>query len=148
PDPRRSAGRTPRMRALAVDLGTKRIGVALGESDVAVVSPRPALAASGRLADDTRTLAALARREEVGIVVVGLPVELSGEEGRMARVCRKLAELIAAEGFQTAMQDETLSSVEADARMSEFDMTGAERRKKRDSEAACLILERWFRGTA
>ncbi|RYG32867.1 Holliday junction resolvase RuvX [bacterium] len=133
------------MRALAVDLGTKRIGVALGESDVAIVTPRPALAASGRLADDARALAAFARREEAEIVVVGLPVEASGEEGRMARVCRKLADMIAAEGFKTAMQDETLSSVEADARMAGFEMTGAERRKKRDSEAACLILERWFR---
>ena len=133
------------MRALAVDLGTKRIGVALGESDAAVVSPRPALAASGRLADDARALAGLARREEVEAVVVGLPVELDGTEGRMARVCRKLGGMIEAEGFRTFFQDESFSSVEADGRMADFEMTGAERRKKRDSEAACLILERWFR---
>lgn len=133
------------MRVLAVDLGTKRIGVALGETDVSVVSPRPALAASGRLADDARALAAFARREEANCVVIGLPVELDGNEGRMARVCRKLADLIAAEGLQTDVQDETFSSIEANARMAETDLTGAERRKRRDSEAACLILERWFR---
>ncbi|CAN5728391.1 Holliday junction resolvase RuvX [soil metagenome] len=133
------------MRVLAVDLGTKRIGVALGESELSIVSPRPALASAGRLAADAHNLAALARREEADLVVVGLPLELDDNEGRMARVCRKLADLIGAEGFKTAMQDESFSSVEANARMAAWDLTGAEQRKRRDSEAACLILERWFR---
>jgi len=132
------------MRLLAVDLGTKRIGIALGESMPHVVSPRTALEASGKLATDALNIAALARREEVNRIVLGLPVELDGNEGRMARVVRQLGTMIEAEGFTVDYVDEAYTSVEAEAALLAADLKGSERRKRRDGEAACRILERYL----
>lgn len=133
------------MRLLAVDLGTKRIGIAVGETDPRVVSPRPSLAAQGTLKRDAAQVSALASREETKNVVLGLPLE-DGEETRMARVCRQFGALLQAEGLTVHFVDETLSSVEAEAAMLEADIKASVRRKLRDGEAACRILERYLNG--
>ena len=134
------------MRLLGVDLGTKRIGLAIGESSPQVVSPRPALTARGKLTLDAEQVAAKAKVEEVDAIVVGLPVELDGTEGRMATVMRQFGANLEALGYKVHMVDESFTSVEATDAMAGLDMTEAERRKRRDGEAACRILERVFRG--
>lgn len=130
------------LRVLGVDLGAKRIGIAVGEKGFGVVSPRPALAASGTLARDAEAIAAFARREQVDLVVVGVPE--NEEDPRMANVCRKLGGLIEASGLKVRFVDEALTSVQAETRLVEAQLKGSERRKRRDGEAACLILERFF----
>ena len=132
------------MRLLGVDLGTKRIGIALGESMPQVVSPRPALEASGKLATDALAVSALGKREAAEAIVIGLPVELDGTEGRMARVMRQFGALIAAEGWRVEFVDESFTSVEAETTLLAADLKGSERRKRRDGEAACRILERYL----
>jgi putative holliday junction resolvase len=130
------------LRVLGVDLGSKRIGIAVGERGFGVASPRPALTASGTLSRDADAISALARREQVDLVVVGVPE--NDQDPRMANVCRKLGGLIESGGLKVAFVDESLTSVHAEDRLLEAQLKGSERRRRRDGEAACLILERFF----
>jgi putative holliday junction resolvase len=132
------------VRVLAVDLGAKRIGIAVGESGPGIVSSRPVIAAAGKLLVDAEAVAIAARREQAAAVVVGLPLEPDGAEGRMAQVCRRFAGMLEARGLRVALVDERLTSVEADAVMENSDLTAAQKRRRRDGEAACRILERAF----
>lgn len=134
------------MRLLGIDFGFKRIGVAVAETEVGIVTPRAAMTASGTLKRDADAIALLARREEVDAVVLGLPVEESGEEGRMARICRTLADHIIGNGIQVHLVDESMTSVQADGTLRQDGLKASQRRKLRDGEAAALILERYLDG--
>ncbi len=132
------------MRAMAVDFGSKRIGIAVGESAPRVVSARPFLTASGTLRRDAEVLAEKARGEAVERVVLGIPIEPSGEEGRLARVVRQLAALLEERGLKTALVDETLTSAEAERALMGAGLKASVRKRYLDGEAAGRILERYF----
>lgn len=134
------------MRLLGVDFGFKRIGVAVTDTSVGLPSARPALAAAGALKRDAEAIHALARREEAEAIVLGLPIEPDGNEGKMARICRQLGEHLQSLGRPVYFVDERLSSVEAERSLLDVDLKASERRKRRDGEAACLILERYLDG--
>jgi len=134
------------MRLLGIDFGFKRIGVAVAETEVGIVTPRSPLTASGTLKKDAETIAAYARREEVDAVVLGLPVEESGEEGKMARIFRTLADHIIGNGIPVHLVDESMTSVQADGTLRQEGLKASQRRKLRDGEAAALILERYLDG--
>ncbi len=132
------------MRLVGIDFGFKRIGVAIAETEVGIVTARPPMLASGALKRDAEAIAKLAKREEAVAVVVGLPVEESGEEGRMARICRTLADHIVGNGMPVVLVDESMTSVEADDTLRQEGLKSSQRRKLRDGEAAALILERYL----
>ncbi len=134
------------MRLLGIDFGFKRIGIAVAESEVGIVTPRPPMEASGTLKRDAEAISLLAKREEVDAVVLGLPIEESGEEGRMARICRTLAEHISGNGIVVHLVDESMTSVQADGALRQDGLKASQRRKLRDGEAAALILERYLDG--
>ncbi len=134
------------MRVLAVDFGGKRIGIAVGETEHGVASPRPNLSASGTLAKDAMAIAEIATKEQATLVVVGLPLDADGET-KMSRVCRKLGEQVEAQGFAVEYVDESHTSAEAERDMSEAGLKSSERRARSDAEAACRILERFFDST-
>jgi putative Holliday junction resolvase len=131
------------MRVLAVDFGGKRVGIAVGESDPRVVSPRQNIDASGTLAKDAEAIRAVFEKEQADMVVIGL-TQAAGGETKMARVCRKLGECLMALGVEVNFVDESLTSAEAERDMTEAGLKGSERRKRSDGEAACRILERFF----
>ena len=132
------------MRLMGVDFGFKRIGIAVGESSPAVASPRPALTASGTLKRDAEAISALAKREGAELIVVGLPLEGDGSVGKMARICTTVAEHLRELGHQVETVDETLTSVQAEQGLHDMGLKASLRRKARDGEAACLILERYM----
>lgn len=131
------------MRLLGVDFGFSRIGIAVGESEPRVVSPRPSFAAAGALKRDAVAIGELAKREEAQAIILGLPLK-DGEEERMARICRMLAGHLEDLGFTVHLVDETLSSVEAENVLFEAGLKASQRRKARDGEAACRIIERYL----
>ncbi len=133
------------MRVLGVDFGGKRIGIAVGETEHAIASPRPALEATGTLRLDAVNLSDLAKKEEALAVVIGLPL-LEGQESKMSRICRMLGDEVGKLGLDVAYVDESLTSSTAESNLKEQDWTAATRKKHLDSEAACQILERYFRG--
>lgn len=132
------------MRVLAVDFGSKRIGLAVGDTDTGIASPKSALTSIEGLKSNVEAIQKAVKRENADAVVVGVPLGENREETPMSKVCRRLAELIRQAGHQVFEVDESLTSVEAEARLREHDWTEAQRRKRRDGEAACLILERFF----
>ncbi len=127
-----------------MDFGSKRIGLAVGESGFGVASPKPSLAASGALAADARAIAAEAERHGAEAIVVGLPLAEDGSDTKMARVCRQLAERLRELGWSVHLADERMTSVEAESTMRGAGLKGAETRKRKDGEAAARILDRFF----
>jgi putative Holliday junction resolvase len=134
------------MRLLGVDFGFKRIGLAVAETEPFVATPRTPLPASGKLAEDARLLAEIARKEEAISIVLGLPLEETGVEGKMAKIVKQLADRLRDEGLTVALVDERYSSVRADRAMRDANLKGSDRRKRKDGEAACLILEDFVHG--
>lgn len=129
---------------LGVDFGSVRIGLAAGDTLAKVASPRPMVASVEGLSKNVQTLIEAAKKEAAKAIVIGLPLGPEGEETPMSRVCRKLADLVRQEGWTVFEVDETLTSATAAERLLEHEVTAAKRARRLDSEAACLILERFF----
>ncbi|MFQ3588355.1 MAG: Holliday junction resolvase RuvX [Fimbriimonadaceae bacterium] len=130
------------MRLLGVDFGSRRIGIALAESDFGISSTRPSLKASGTLERDAEAIAAVARRERADTVVVGIPE--NPEDERMSRVCRQLAEKIAALGLDVRTVDEALTTALAESDLAAQGLKASAIRRRKDGEAARRILDRFL----
>ena len=133
------------MRVLAIDFGGKRIGVAVGETDHKVATPRPQIEATGTLRLDAANIFTLAKKEEAAVVVIGTPV-VGTEETKMSRICRMLGAEIEKLGGTVEYVDESMTSVLAEEALRTQQWTAATVKKHLDSEAACQILERYFGG--
>lgn len=131
------------MRLLGIDFGFKRIGIAVAEVEMEIVTARPSLTASGVLKRDAESIVSVGTREEVDGVVIGIPLE-QGIEGKMAKICRRVAEEITALGLRVDCIDESMSSVQAERTLRDDGLKASERRKLKDGEAARLILERYM----
>jgi putative Holliday junction resolvase len=130
------------VRVLALDLGSKRIGVAVSDLTGTIASPRTVLARSRSRRQDHERIAALVREEEADLVVVGLPISLSGAEGPAARAARTEAEALAtliAVPLETF--DERLTTVTAERALAEAGVRGPARRQVVDKVAAAVILQ-------
>ncbi|MCK8114430.1 Holliday junction resolvase RuvX [Anaerosoma tenue] len=134
------------MRALGLDIGSVRIGVAVSDPSGSVASPLTVL--DGRsLASDIGPLARLVEDYEPECLVVGLPLSLSGETGPQAEAVQATAERLAgAVGVPLAYADERLSSAEARRMMSASGLSEKEQRGSVDKVAAALLLQSWLDG--
>jgi putative Holliday junction resolvase len=133
------------MRLLGIDFGQVRIGLAVAESEPRAISPRRPIQASGTLKKDAETLAKLAKNEQVDAVVLGVPEhENPNDQGKQQRICAKLAEELRAQNLTVHLQDESLTSLQAEQNLRQTDLSAAQRKAKRDGEAAALILERFL----
>lgn len=130
------------MRVVGVDFGSKRIGLAVGETELRVASPLDTLAASGSLRRDASAIDEAARREQAAALVVGVPLDERGEATPMARICLQLAERLRELEWNVHTQDESMSSVQAESGL--VYERASQRRRRRDATAACVILERFF----
>jgi putative Holliday junction resolvase len=132
------------VRAIAIDVGKVRVGVAVADELGLVAHPRPYV--DGR---DTRkaveALAALAEAEHIDRFLVGLPRTLKGEEGPPARRARKFAETLAKRtGLAVELMDEWLSTREARGRLREAGLDERALRERVDSAAAAVVLQAWL----
>jgi len=130
------------VRVVGVDFGSRRIGIAVGDTEHTLPSPRPALASTKGLAGNARVLKTIVEKEMAEGIALGIP--RNEEDPTMARVCERLAEELRNQGITVFEVDESLTSVNAEERLREFGWTAAQRDRYKDSEAACLILERFF----
>jgi putative holliday junction resolvase len=132
-------------RVLAVDVGTRRLGVAVSDPTGTVASP---LATVPRRtpAEDAKALAALAGENAATTVVVGLPVTLAGREGPAAKAVRawldELAALLPELDLQLA--DERLSTVAAERALVGGGVRRRARREVVDQVAASVFLQTWL----
>jgi putative holliday junction resolvase len=130
-------------RVIGLDHGSRRIGIAVGESETGLAFARPALRRT-RESADLAAIVALANAEGTTRIVVGLPRSMDGTEGEQAAVARAFGEQLAGLGLSVEYVDERLSSWAAKEQM-----TAAGRRPARvsgelDSAAAALILQEYL----
>jgi putative Holliday junction resolvase len=133
------------VRALGLDLGSKRIGVALADSGGTLATPYEVVARSGDRQRDHRRIAELAAEAEADQLVVGLPLSLDGSVGPAAQAALAEAdELGQATGLPVAMWDERLTTVSADRDLIALDLKAPARRKVVDKVAAAIMLQAWL----
>lgn len=133
------------MRALGIDLGSKRIGVALSDSAGSVATPYEVVQRSGDRGRDHRRIGELAAEAGARCLVVGLPRSLDGSDGPAAVAARAEAdELAAATGLPVELWDERLTTVTADRDLRALDMKAPARRRVVDKVAAAVLLQAWL----
>lgn len=138
----------PRGRVLALDLGESRIGLALSDPDRSVALPAGTLRVAGA-PRDLKAVAALVSEKGVTDVVVGHPVALSGARGRAAQQAEEFADALRAVlEIPVHLQDERLTTVEAERDLREAGVTGRRRREAVDEAAATLILRAFLERTS
>ncbi len=131
-------------RWLAVDLGTKRVGLAISDPLKMFASPLKTIAFAGRKAL-VRELLQIVREQEVERVIVGLPLREDGTEGEGCLRARRLARSLQAAGVETRLWDERYTSAQAEELLREG---GLDRRKaggRIDRIAASILLEDYLR---
>jgi putative Holliday junction resolvase len=135
------------VRALGIDLGSKRIGVALCDSGGVLATPWETVQRSGDRTRDHRRLLDLAAEAEVEVLVVGLPLALDGSVGPAATsVLEEVEELRATASVPVETYDERLTTVTATRLLRERGVSGKARRKVVDQVAAAVILQSWLDG--
>ncbi len=137
------------MRVLGVDFGLRRIGLALSDEEARLASPLRSVEIRA-VAEAPGAVASAAREVDAGAIVVGAPLGLEGEEGRveLRRVRRFAQALRRATGLSVHLVDESLSSREAEERAGgSGGARGSAREEKREAlhaAAAAVILQRWL----
>ena len=135
-------------RALGIDLGERRIGVAVSDSDGRVATPLTVIKRTGSRNRDHQKIAELVDEYEAGVVVVGLPLSLDGGTGPAALGAQREAQqLEAAVGVPVLTHDERLTTVIAEQALAESGLRGKARRRRVDMVAASVILQGWLDGT-
>ena len=133
------------VRALGLDLGSKRVGVAIGDRTGTIASPLQVLQRSGSINRDHQAIAKLVIDEEADIVVVGLPLNMSGSTGPAAQAAiDEAAALATVVGVPVVTFDERRTTVTADQAMMEFKMRAEARRRIVDKIAAAVMLQNWL----
>jgi putative Holliday junction resolvase len=131
-------------RALAIDLGSVRVGLAVSDPLGFTAQPAGRLERK-RLDADLGPLADLVREREVGTIVVGHPLLMSGEPGKAAREAEAFAaRLAAALPCRVVLWDERLTSVQAQRALIEGDVRRKRRREVVDATAATVLLQSWL----
>lgn len=130
-------------RWMALDVGSRSIGVALSDPLRITTRPLRTLRRSS-LEEDAALIAGLIRQHEAVLLVVGYPRHLDGRPAQTLSVIEPLARRIEQlSGLPLAWADERLSSKEAEQLMAEMGCSLSEMRSRRDEFAAALIL-RWY----
>ena len=128
-------------RIMGIDYGDARTGVALSDLLCSIVGSTTVVPSRNRekaIADIVR----IAKENQVGKIVVGLPRNMDGSEGPRAELCREFASVLAeATGLEIVMWDERRTTVEAHNILSQHNYHGQKRKNTVDAVAASLILE-------
>lgn len=135
-------------RVAALDLGTKRIGVAYSDSGRRLASPWGTIQRSGDPVRDRRAVLDAVREVEATTVVVGLPLSLSGQVGPAARAALEEAEALRTEltplGVTVETADERFTTVEAARSLRAAGRNSKAARQVVDSAAAMVLLQAWL----
>lgn len=128
---------SPDQSILGLDVGEARIGVARAGALARLSEPLPVIARNEK---SVEAIAAVVEHENVGLIVVGLPRNLKGEETAQSRLIRAFAKKLDEVGKPVVFADESMSSVRADAYLTQTKRV----KHDQDSIAACYILQEFF----
>ena len=130
-------------RVLGLDLGDVRIGVAISDDDRRLAVPVGTLRTGAP--QDLRAVARLVEEHGVTLIVVGHPLSMSGRPGPQAALAEQFADALRSFlSVPVAMQDERLSTAEADRSLERAGARSRERRSVVDQTAAAVILQAWL----
>jgi len=133
------------MRVMAIDYGTKTVGVAISDELQLTVRPLTKIRRGRRhysLVQVIEQICSLVAENEVGTLVVGMPLNMDGTRGEAAaNVERFIADLQSRLSIPVVAVDERLTSYEADIILREMNLPAHERRNLSDGYAAAIILQ-------
>lgn len=138
------------MRVLGVDFGARRIGLAVSDETAMLARPWQTIEAGSTPADSAGAVQRAlerGRREDdeaatVGAIVVGLPRRLNGEDNEQSQPAREFAAALGQlTGLEVHLQDERLSSHEAESRLAVREKDWRRRKARLDAVAAAIILQ-------
>jgi putative Holliday junction resolvase len=130
-------------RVLGLDLGDARIGVAISDDGRRMAVPLGTVRTGAP--SDVKAIADLVTEHGVTLIVIGHPLLLSGEAGERAHLAERFAEALRSLlPVDVVLQDERLSTAEADRALREARASGRERRRAVDRSAATVILQAWL----
>lgn len=130
-------------RIIGLDHGSRRIGVAVGDTETGMAFARPALRRRSVVLD-LDTVSALVRDEEASLIVLGLPRNMDGSEGAQAAAARDFGDRLAAIGLSVAYVDERLTTWQAAEHLADEGRRVRRRSGELDSAAARLILQEYL----
>jgi putative Holliday junction resolvase len=135
-------------RAVGIDLGSRRIGVAVSNSGRTLASPRSTVVRSGDPERDRRMLIELVVDEEASVVVVGLPLSLDGSRRTAAIEAEAEADALRTQlhpqGIEVELFDERLTTVTAHQALAAGGKRSRARRAVIDRSAATVMLQAWL----
>ena len=132
------------MRYLAIDHGQKRTGLAISDASETLVSPHSVIETTNE-GELLRQILLVLNSEEIDAVVVGLPLNMDGTEGRRAHQVRQFVSTIEQRTDKPIhLHDERLSSFEAQHLIGDLELTRKRKKKRLDAIAAAAILRSFF----
>jgi putative Holliday junction resolvase len=131
-------------RVLALDLGKKRIGLALSD-ELGLTAQGLETLQRTNIREDLARISQLAAEKNVALILIGNPLHMSGQEGRQAAYSRDFGERIqAASGIPVEFWDERLTTVAAQRVLRESGISIEKRAKAVDRLAAVILLESYL----
>jgi putative Holliday junction resolvase len=134
-------------RVLAVDTGTRRVGLAITDPLGMICSPLKTIPFVSE-SSLGRSLAALCGQMDVSLVVIGLPLSADGSEGEGCERARRIRERLMADGIACELWDESWSSREAGEALASAGVGRRARKARLDSVAASLFLRDYIESTS
>ncbi len=131
------------MRALGIDVGSVRLGLALSDPLGMAAQPLEVIRRTSPQRD-LEAIRAIALQHEVEVLVIGLPYNMNGSEGPAAQAARDFARLLEPLGLPVEFIDERASTMIAEAVLLEGDVRRDKRKHLRDKLAASIILQTWL----
>ena len=136
------------MRILGLDVGERRIGVAVADQRARVALP-VAVVERREMPADLDAIARLAQDQRAEAIVIGLPISLNGSLGAQAEAVKAFGqELSARLSLPIEYWDERLSTVEAQRRLASAGKKGPKAKAQRDALAAAIVLQSYIDGQA
>ena len=127
---------------MAVDFGTRRMGLAISDPEGRIVSPLKVIEAGRSMNQSARMILAEAAEYNIGGIVIGLPLNMDGSEGPQARLSKTLAdELRRTTTLEVHLYDERLTSHAADHLLSQRELTHKKKKARHDAVAAQVLLQ-------
>ena len=128
-------------KIMALDIGTKRIGIALSDYLQVIATPHSFI---DRTPENKaiEIICDLAKENRVEKIVIGVPINMDGSEGFQAKDCIEFSQKIS--GFDIIYEDERLTSEEAESRLRARKIDFRKNKGLVDQESACVILEQYL----
>ena len=138
-------------RVLGIDLGSRRVGLALSDPGRVIASPLSVLTRGKTLVDDHQRIVALATEWEVTLIVVGLPLSLTGKDGPAAIAARSevdTLQALAGAELPVVLHDERLTTITAQRSLRDAGVRGRDQTAVVDKVAAAVMLQAFLDSAA